>query len=390
MKFPHKNISNLHLKSTLAELNLSEAKFDIKTKAIVIRKYLHNNPEIPGVIITDKDKLIDSISRNTFFEHFSKPFGTELYSKRNMEFFLESYDTKDSLLVIPSNEEIVKALQIKLNSPNHSLENPIVVKFEYDGYKILDSYQLILAQTHISSLAMNSLKEANEVKSDMLNIAAHDLKNPLNAIIGWAKVLKGLLIDFDADTLEMVQHIQTSAEQMFSLIIELLNSTVIESGKIQLKKQFFDISELVSAIVYQNKDLAEKKEQILDFSRNWDDDYYIDGDSLKIRETIDNLVNNAIKFSPYNSKINIELFKNADTIRFKVKDQGPGLNEEDLQKIFGKFQRLSAQPTGGENSTGLGLYIAKQIVDLHNGKIWVESKASEGAAFIIEFPALEI
>jgi signal transduction histidine kinase len=381
---------NLHIKSTLAELSLIDAQFDIKTKVIDIRKHFHNNPKIPGVLIVDKDNIITLISRHSFFEHYSKPYGAEIYSKRNMQFYLENFDNLSSVLVLPSNEEIIKALQIKLNTSNHKLEHPIVVKFDNGDYKILDSYQLILAQTYISSLAMNALKEANDLKSDMLNIAAHDLKNPLHVIIGFTKVLEGVLVKEDDDVKEIVQHIKNSSEHMLNLILELLNSTVIESGKIQLKRHLFDLSELVSAIIYQNKPLAEKKDQILEYNKSWDEYFYIDGDTSKIRESLENLINNAIKYSPINSKIVIEITRNSENVQFKVTDQGPGLSEDDLSKIFGKFQRLSAQPTAGENSTGLGLYIAKQIVDLHDGRIWVESQIGKGATFFIELPAVEI
>jgi len=389
MQFVKNNIANLHIKSTLVELNLIDAKFDINTKGKVIRKFLHNHPEIPGVLIMDNDKLITLISRNTLFEHFSKPFGAELYSSRKMDFFLENYNTEESILILPSNEEIVKALQIKLDTPNHTLEAPIIVKFNNGEHKILDSYELIVAQTYISSLAMNSLREVSELKSDMLSIAAHDLKNPLNAIIGFSKILERTIDNEAPEILEMLHHITTSSEHMLKLIIDLLNSTVIESGKIQLKLHDFDLSELVMAIVYQNKALAEKKDQTIEYINDWESYFYINGDSQKIWEAIDNLINNAVKYSPYNSKIVVKITKHDSCIRVKVKDQGPGISDDDLNKICKKFQRLSAQPTGGENSTGLGLYIVKQIVDIHNGKMWIKSKIGEGSTFFVEFPAVD-
>jgi signal transduction histidine kinase len=390
MTYTDKYDFNLHIKSTLAELTLIDSKFEIRTKVTDIRKYLYNNPKTPGVLIIDNDKLVTLISRQSFFENYSKPYSAEIYSKRNMQFYIENFENLDYVLVLPSNEEIIKALQIKFNTPNHKLEQPVIVKFDNGEYKILDSYQLILAQTYISSLAINALKEANELKSELLNIAAHDLKNPLNIIIGFTKILEEVLINENDDTKEIVQHIKNSSEHMLNLILELLNSTVIESGKIQLKRQVFELSELVSAIVYQNKTLAEKKGQILEFNKDWNEYFYIDGDSLKIRESIENLINNAIKYSPYNSNIIVEITGNSEIVQFKVIDHGPGFTEVDLENIFGKFQRLSAQPTAGENSTGLGLYIAKQIIDLHNGKIWVESQFGKGAAFFIEFQAAEI
>jgi signal transduction histidine kinase len=107
---------------------------------------------------------------------------------------------------------------------------------------------------------------------------------------------------------------------------------------------------------------------------------------MRIEEVIDNLVSNAIKYSPHNKKISIFVRHitgdhNQKFVQFEVKDEGPGLSEQDKTKVFGSFQRLSARPTGGESSTGLGLSIVKQLVELHDGKIWVDSKQGSGSSF---------
>ena len=116
-------------------------------------------------------------------------------------------------------------------------------------------------------------------------------------------------------------------------------------------------------------------------------------DETRIREAFDNLVSNAIKFSPAHTEVNvvIEQKQLADKKRFvfKVVDQGPGLTEEDKAHVFGIYQRLSARPTAGEISTGLGLSIVKQMVELHQGRVWVESEAGQGATFAIELPLVE-
>ncbi|MSU63222.1 MAG: ATP-binding protein, partial [Pedosphaera sp.] len=104
----------------------------------------------------------------------------------------------------------------------------------------------------------------------------------------------------------------------------------------------------------------------------------------------ENLLSNAVKYSPPEKSIFVRLAMNADGVRFEVRDEGPGLSAEDQKKLFGKFARLSAKPTGGEHSTGLGLSIVKRMVESMDGKVWCESELGRGATFIVQFPQLAL
>jgi len=104
-------------------------------------------------------------------------------------------------------------------------------------------------------------------------------------------------------------------------------------------------------------------------------------------QVLENLVSNAVKYSPPGRDIFVRLQRHAQVVRVEVQDQGPGLSAEDQKKLFGKFARLSAKPTGGEHSTGLGLSIVKKMVEAMNGKVWCESEPGHGATFIVEFPS---
>jgi signal transduction histidine kinase len=108
-----------------------------------------------------------------------------------------------------------------------------------------------------------------------------------------------------------------------------------------------------------------------------------------MKEVVENLIGNAIKYSPHEKTIWVSVSRyDKDKVRFSVKDEGQGLTEEDMKKLFGKFQRLSARPTGGESSTGLGLSIVKKLVEMHGGKIWAESEGrNKGATFTVELAA---
>ncbi len=378
----------LHLKSTVGDLSLFDIAVDIKMKVSEAENLFSNNPTLPGLILNDNNSFIGMISRKFYFETFGKPYRYELFSGRSLQFLYDGI-SNHQWMKIASTMEIVEAVQKALTRPKEHVDDPILVTFENGSIKILDIYQLILANSQINLLAMKALKEANELKTEMLSIAAHDLKNPLNSAIGLTKIIKAEVGNFSSDTKEMLELIELSLSNMLSLIIELLNSSVIEAGKYKLNLQYIDLAELLATICYQNQPNAEKKGQLLDFIYDRNSIFYIKGDAIKIRESIENIVSNAIKYSPIGAKIELGLKAYKENIQIFVKDMGPGFSDSDMKKIFGKFQRLSAQPTAGESSSGLGLYIAKQIVELHNGKIYVESNFGNGSTFFIELPAVD-
>jgi signal transduction histidine kinase len=131
---------------------------------------------------------------------------------------------------------------------------------------------------------------------------------------------------------------------------------------------------------------AEQKEQSI--TMQLPPECVIKGDEARLRQVIENLISNAIKFSPHGTKINVCLTASDEKglVRFSVQDEGPGLTDDDKSKVFGHFQKLSARPTGDEHSSGIGLAIVKQIVELHGGHIAVESEVGKGATFVVELP----
>jgi signal transduction histidine kinase len=177
---------------------------------------------------------------------------------------------------------------------------------------------------------------------------------------------------------------------MNQLISELLEKSQIEDGRLILKKEIILIEKIINSIIQEYTSIIEYKKQKILFD-NPKKDLSIYADYERLYEIIENLISNAIKYSPIKGKINIivnELInkEGKEFISLSVNDKGPGLTDEDKIKIFKKFQKLSARPTGDEISTGLGLYLTKQLVDLHNGNIKVVSRKGEGASFVVELP----
>lgn len=226
----------------------------------------------------------------------------------------------------------------------------------------------------------DELRDANQFKSDLLSIAAHDLKNPLSSIIGFSKMIKDE--NHNPQITQMVSIIYDSSLRMLNLIADILESVSIESSKLNLNIELLNLSELCRKVIDNNTPRAKMKNQ--DILCNIENDIYIDADEKWMREALDNILNNAIKYSPKGKVICVDLHNGEDCVRFSVKDDGPGLTEDDKKNLFKKFTRLSAQPTGGESSTGLGLSIVKEIVELHKGRIWAESEFGKGSTFVIQ------
>lgn len=229
------------------------------------------------------------------------------------------------------------------------------------------------------------LIKLNQDKNEFLGIVAHDLKNPLSAIQGAASLIES---DYDElpkeDVIEFASMIGLSSKQMFDLIKNLLDVNRIEAGKIKFSPQILDILPILQSLINEYSQRAKAKGIKLQFQYS-EKEYYASVDENTTRQVLDNLISNAIKYSPHGKYVTVTINKDEHHVRCEIHDQGPGLSEEDKQKLFGKFTRLTAQPTGGEHSTGLGLFIVKKLVEAMNGQVWCESELGQGATFFVEF-----
>ncbi len=230
------------------------------------------------------------------------------------------------------------------------------------------------------------LEKLNEEKNRFLGIAAHDLRNPLNAI----QMYSEFLLDEAADALNQEQMgfvsiIHSSSRFMLELVNDLLDVAKIESGKLELELSNTDLVRLIERNVVLNSAMASKKQIELHFEH---DDYVpnVQIDTSKIEQVLNNLITNALKFSSSGSVINVNLVRTDNEVILSVKDQGQGIPSDDLDKLFKPFQRTSVKTTGGEESTGLGLAIVRKIVLGHKGRVWVESEVGRGTTFYVALP----
>jgi signal transduction histidine kinase/CheY-like chemotaxis protein len=233
------------------------------------------------------------------------------------------------------------------------------------------------------------LQRANAFKNEVLGTVAHDLKNPLGVILGRTEMLKELISSAMASkegSLAQVDHISDATRRLTQMVDHLISDAMADAFDITIRREPVDIAALVMETVETNRPQASNKQQAIQVAAKPERMIMCDGD--RMREAIDNLLSNAIKYSPIGGKIALTVAYEGDHALIHVTDQGPGLSPEDLGRLFGRFQRLSAKPTGGESSTGLGLSIVKRIVDMHGGKITAKSAgAGQGSTFTISLPA---
>jgi PAS domain S-box-containing protein len=228
----------------------------------------------------------------------------------------------------------------------------------------------------------DALIQLNVEKDHFLGIAAHDLKSPINSILGLINLFKQEE-NTTASQREYLAIIERSCISMKSLVSNLLDINKIEQGRAALEKEKIEIGHLLTTQQDIFKEVAQRKGIHL-IIEDHTENISFSADKEAMNRILENLLSNAIKFSDASSYVKLIVSTTPTHIKFVVKDQGPGISKDDLPKLFGKFQRLSARPTGGESSSGLGLSIVKELVDLMKGKISVETAENEGTSFIVE------
>lgn len=246
---------------------------------------------------------------------------------------------------------------------------------------------LMTANRRLSSQWLR-LQRANAFKNEVLGTVAHDLKNPLGVILGRTEMLSELLgVDSAKEHIAtQVDHIRDATKRLTVMVDHLIADAMADAFDITIRRESVDIAQLVAEVAEANRPLALNKQQRLDVSAPANQTAMCDSD--RMREAIDNLVSNAIKYSPIGGRIVLAVEPDGDALCIRVNDEGAGLSPEDIARLFGRFQRLSAKPTAGESSTGLGLSIVKRIVDMHGGTVAAHSGGpGHGSTFSIHLPA---
>lgn len=353
--------------------------------------------------------LADEDYKATISSIISKYLGNELY-----QFIDNAYDREQLGTYILTKEKEIQLALIK--NANLKLEEEkaykrilllgigvvllfliIIIYFFYSNQK---TTKLIIKQKDQIELQQKDIRQKNEQlinrnaqllalnedKNNLVNILAHDLRSPLNNILGLSGIMATDSKNLDDEQKDYLDKIGITANRMNQMIHKILNPQTLEGNNKEILKEEVDINQLVDDLVSRYIPVATNKDIEIQVKKSHKN-LTLETDHMLLFLVLENLLSNAVKFSPSETVVLLEVNKNDNKIIFEVTDQGPGFTKEDKQLVFQRFQKLSAEPTGNESSTGLGLSIVKKYVKDLGGKVWLESEVDRGSSFFVSLPA---
>jgi signal transduction histidine kinase len=228
------------------------------------------------------------------------------------------------------------------------------------------------------------LQELEQMKSDFLSVVSHELRTPLTSIKASALLMLSQPEDeLNSTESQLLKNIDRNAERLSGLVSDLLDMAKLQNGRLKLNVQSVNLLDIISEAVAAIKPLTDGKQQLIELTLP-EITANIIGDKRRVEQIITNLLSNAYRYTPRESRIKVNLTNNADHYQISVSDNGQGIAEEEKELIFERFYRSNRQTS--KSGTGLGLSIAKSLVELHGGQIWVDSKVGEGATFNFTLP----
>lgn len=289
---------------------------------------------------------------------------TDMYTDNDVS-ILESLSVTSSYLIKDAELSQVFAMQLKI------LKDNIVERTK--------TLELIKEQN-------KKILETDKIKNEFLANMSHELRTPLNAIIGFSEALNLKIFgELNEKQSEYVTDINSSGVHLLGMINDLLDLSKIESGKMQLSKEIFNVKSAINEALSIVSPLVAQKQQKIKFHCK-NDNLEISADRRKFHQILYNLLSNAIKFTDEGGSIVINTVKDGKFLKVSVQDNGIGIPPEFHEKIFAKFQQVDSSFSTKHGSTGLGLTITKELVKLHGGKITLESKLNHGTTFIFTIP----
>ena len=226
------------------------------------------------------------------------------------------------------------------------------------------------------------LERLNEEKSRLMRILAHDVRNPLSSALSLTNLVADEPEHLSDDQQQCLAIAIKSMKRIQELVLEILDSQTRKNAAGKTPSGQVNLAAVLQEICRQFRPQLERKS--LNLQQNLEE-MHISADEHSLKQIFENLISNAVKYSPPNRNVFVSLYRSQDHVVAEVRDEGPGLTEEDQQKLFGEFQRLSAQPTGGEDAYGLGLSIVRQKAVELGGEVWCESTPGQGASFKVAF-----
>ncbi len=343
------------------EVIISDQRMPQETGTEFLDRVRREYPDSIRLILTgfaDIDAIIDSINKGQIFRYVTKPWNPD-----ELESTIDQAFTRYRLSA--ENKRLVS----QLKEANEFLEERVRMRTTE------------LAEANEKLVALNN------TKNRFLGIAAHDLRTPLAVIQGMSRLLSaGIIGEVNEKQMTLLGRISRSSEFMLGLVGNLLDVSQIEAGQLNLDTVPRDIAGLVTDNVALNRLLAEQKgiNLTLDVVGEVGS---VEVDGPKLEQVLNNLISNAIKFCSEGATVAVRFTREGGFVAIYVRDNGPGIPAEDLDRLFLPFERASVRSTAGEKGTGLGLAIVQKIVRSHGGEVTVESKVGVGTTFCVKLPA---
>ncbi len=266
-----------------------------------------------------------------------------------------------------------------------ALENANVYReLEIQSLNLKSANKSIRKQNALIEEQYHELLSINEEKNNLINILAHDLRNPLATAMSMTELVRFERNNLSAEQYQASEIIWRGLTRMNDMISKILDIKAIESQKINLDFEVLDVRELLVPVEKLFETKAEEKNIRLYFESDVDEPL-IKVDRSYMIQVMENLVSNALKFSPSHRNVFIRIFEVEEWVHISVRDEGPGIPENEFDNLFKKYKKLSPRPTAGEQSIGLGLSIVKKYVEVMGGKVWCESKSGKGSEFFVAF-----
>ncbi|MBA2279481.1 HAMP domain-containing protein [Candidatus Saccharibacteria bacterium] len=353
--------------------NLKQMITNLKTEGTKLNVVLNSVGE--GIVATDS--LNHVVFANISAAVLAGQLPSDLTGKPFKQIFTLSKNNTP-FQVDPNSTEITK--EVVFISPNKRLHylDIFVNKIENDPDGI---------KNIITLRDQTDERELEMMKLDFVSMAAHELRTPLTAIRGYLSLLKtDANSNFSNNGVQSIERAQSSTDQLAGLISNLLNVSKIERGSLNLSYSKLDWVKTVREALDGHKFSALEKQVTLLYEGPTESVPLL-ADEISIKEVINNLIANAIHYTPENGRIIISVREEGDKVITSIKDSGLGIPANALSRLFAKFYRVKGGMASGSGGTGLGLYISKSIVELHKGKIWVESEEGQGSTFTFSLPS---
>jgi signal transduction histidine kinase len=373
-------------RTCLGDLSLTDFFVTDSESCESIEKLFKNNPTEKGVVVVDEHhKMVAAIARYSFVTLLSSAFGRELFLKKNIGKVCRKNPEICIHLYLEEDTAIHSAITKAIDRPIEQRYDPIVVLRRINVPALIDIETLLWVHLRETEYLNKQLSKANRDKNEMLGIASHDLKNPLGVISTMAEMMLTDQLDAELQK-EFLTKIGQNSKKMLNIIASFIDASRVEGQLFVPVLKPFKLDNFLKELIDSHRIAANAKEQTFIIQCENFGEIEITSDQNHVQSVMDNLLSNAVKYTPRQGGIKVKVWIEGKRFIFEVKDSGPGISPDDQKKMFKKFTRLSAQPTGGESSTGLGLFTVRKICSGLGAQVSVASQLGVGSTFRFELP----